>query len=43
MTVTFLSDDDVESFKEATKPVLDKWVEKIGEDIYLKARADMGE
>ncbi len=42
MTVTFLSDDDVAAFEEATKPVIDKWVEKIGEDIYLKAKADMG-
>jgi tripartite ATP-independent transporter DctP family solute receptor len=42
MTVTFLSDEDVAAFEEATKPVIDKWVEKIGEDIYLKAKADMG-
>ncbi len=43
MTVTFLSDEDVAAFKKATKPVIDKWVEKIGEDIYLKAKADMAE
>ena len=42
MTVTFLTDDDVAAFEEATKPVLDKWVKQIGEDIYLKARSDMG-
>jgi hypothetical protein len=33
----------VTAFKKATKPVIDKWVKKIGEDIYLKAKADMGE
>jgi TRAP-type transport system periplasmic protein len=42
MTVTFLSEDDVAAFEKATKPVLDKWVKHIGEDIYLKAKCDMG-
>jgi TRAP-type transport system periplasmic protein len=42
MTVTFLSNDDVAAFEAATKPVLDKWVKEIGEDLYMKARADMG-
>ena len=42
MTVTFLSDDDVAAFEAATKPVLDKWVTEIGEDLYKKAKADMG-
>jgi tripartite ATP-independent transporter DctP family solute receptor len=42
MTVTFLSDDDVAAFEAATKPVLDKWVKEIGEDLYKKAKADMG-
>jgi TRAP-type transport system periplasmic protein len=42
MTVTFLSNDEVSAFEKATKPVVDKWVQKIGEDIYLKAKADMG-
>ena len=42
MTVTFLSEDDLAAFEEATKPVLDKWVKQIGEDLYMKAKADMG-
>ncbi|MFO7459289.1 MAG: DctP family TRAP transporter solute-binding subunit [Desulfatiglandales bacterium] len=42
MTVTFLSDEDVAAFEAATKPVLDKWVTQIGEDVYMKAKADMG-
>jgi TRAP-type transport system periplasmic protein len=42
MTVTFLSDEDLAAFEAATKPVLDKWVKQLGEDLYLKAKADMG-
>jgi len=42
MTVTFLTDDDIAAFEAATKPVLDKWVKEIGEDLYRKAKADMG-
>jgi tripartite ATP-independent transporter DctP family solute receptor len=41
MTVTFLSDDDLKAFIQATKPVYDKWVPKIGKDLYEKAKADM--
>jgi TRAP-type transport system periplasmic protein len=42
MTVTFLSDEDVAAFEAATKPVLEKWVKEIGEDVYQKAMQDMG-
>ena len=41
MTVTFLSDDERNAFIEATKPLYEKWVPKIGEEIYKKAMADM--
>jgi len=42
MTVTFLSDDDLKAFIKATKPVYDKWIPKIGAELYEKAKADMG-
>jgi len=42
MTVTFLSDDDLKGFIKATKPVYDKWIPKIGTELYEKAKADMG-
>lgn len=42
MTVTFLSDDERKAFIEATKSLYDKWVPKIGKDLYEKAKADMG-
>jgi tripartite ATP-independent transporter DctP family solute receptor len=42
MTVTFLSDKERDAFIEATKSLYDKWVPKIGEDVYKKALADMG-
>lgn len=42
MTVTFLSDKERQAFIEVTKPLYEKWVPKIGEDIYKKALADMG-
>jgi len=41
MTVTFLSEDNLKAFKAATKPVYDRWVPKIGKDLYEKAVADM--
>jgi tripartite ATP-independent transporter DctP family solute receptor len=41
MSVTFLSDDDLKAFKEATRPVYEEWVTKIGKEIHDKARADM--
>ena len=41
MTVTFLSDSDTEAFIKATKPLYNKWVPRIGKDLYEKAVADM--
>jgi len=41
-TVTFLSDEERNAFINATKPLYDKWVPKIGKDLYEKAKADMG-
>lgn len=41
MTVTFLTEDQVEAFKTATKPVLDKYAKEIGEELFEKAKADM--
>ena len=42
MTVTFLSDEERNAFIEATKPLYEKWIPKIGEAIYKQALADMG-
>ena len=41
MTVGFLTDEQVEAFKQATKPVLEKWTKELGEDFVSKAKADM--
>jgi tripartite ATP-independent transporter DctP family solute receptor len=41
MTVTFLTDEQRNAFMQATKPVYDVWVPKIGKDLYEKAKADM--
>jgi tripartite ATP-independent transporter DctP family solute receptor len=41
MTVTNLNDAQRQAFAQATKPVLDAWVPKIGQAIYDKAKADM--
>jgi tripartite ATP-independent transporter DctP family solute receptor len=41
MTVTFLSDDERNAFIEATKPLYEKWVPKIGEGLYKQAMSDM--
>ena len=41
MTVTNLTDEQRQAFVEATKPLYDKWVEKIGQDLVEKAKADM--
>jgi tripartite ATP-independent transporter DctP family solute receptor len=43
MTVTFLTDDERNAFIEATKPLYEKWVPKIGEGLYQKALADMAQ
>ncbi len=42
MTVTFLSDDERNAFIKATKPLYEKWIPKIGEELYKQALADMG-
>ncbi len=42
MTVTFLSDKERAAFIEATKSLYEKWIPKIGKDLYEKAKADMG-
>ena len=41
MTVTFLTDDERNAFIEATKPLYEKWVPKIGQELYKQAMADM--
>jgi len=41
MTVTFLSENERKAFIEATKPLYEKWVPKIGEELYKQAMADM--
>ncbi len=42
MVVTNLTDEERKAFIKATKPLYDKWVSKIGKDLYEKAKADMG-
>ena len=42
MTVTFLSDEERNAFITATKPLYEKWVPKIGKELYNKALSDMG-
>ncbi|MCP4720600.1 MAG: hypothetical protein GY860_14190 [Desulfobacteraceae bacterium] len=41
MTVNFLSQESRKAFKDATAPVYDKWVPKIGRDLYETAKKDM--
>ena len=41
ITVSSLSDEDRAAFRAATRPVYDKWIPTIGEDLYEKAVADM--
>jgi len=41
MEVSFLSEEELAAFQEATKGIYEKWVPKIGEDLYQKALADM--
>lgn len=43
MTVDMLSDEEIQAFREATQPIYDKWIPKIGEDLYQKALNDMGQ
>jgi TRAP-type transport system periplasmic protein len=42
MTVTFLSAKERKAFITATKPLYEKWVPKIGKELYNKALSDMG-
>lgn len=42
MTVTFLSEEQRQAFEDATAPIYEKWVPKIGKDLYETAKADMG-
>lgn len=42
MSITFLSKEEREAFIRATRPLYDKWIPKIGRNIYEKALADMG-
>ena len=41
MVVTNLTDAERQAFADATKSLYEKWVPKIGEDLYKKAVADM--
>lgn len=41
LEVTYLTSDQLAMFKEATASIYDKWIEKIGKDIYESAKADM--
>ncbi len=41
MEVSFLSEEELQAFQEVTKPIYDKWIPKIGEELYQKALADM--
>ena len=41
MTVTFLSEGERNAFIDATKPLYEKWIPKIGEELYKQAMADM--
>ncbi len=43
MTVDMLSAEELQAFQEATQVIYDKWVPKIGEDLYQKALKDMGQ
>jgi TRAP-type C4-dicarboxylate transport system substrate-binding protein len=39
--VTFLTEENRQAFMTATKPILEKWIPKVGKDLYEKAKADM--
>ncbi|MEW6267605.1 MAG: DctP family TRAP transporter solute-binding subunit [Thermodesulfobacteriota bacterium] len=43
MTVTNLKADQVKAFVDATKPVLDKYISQVGQEVVNKAKADMGQ
>ena len=42
MEITFLSEEQRLAFEKATKPIYDTWIPQIGQDLYEKAKADMG-
>jgi TRAP-type transport system periplasmic protein len=42
MDVSFLTDEQIKAFAEATAPVVEKWSEKIGPELVNMAREDMG-
>ncbi|MBU2551863.1 MAG: DctP family TRAP transporter solute-binding subunit [Proteobacteria bacterium] len=42
MTVSFLTEAQVQAFIQATQPIYKDWVPKIGQDVCDKARKDMG-
>ena len=41
MEVVVLTDAELNAFKEATKPVLDKWIHEVGVDFVATAKLDM--
>ena len=43
MTVSFLNEEQVKAFADATAPVLEKWTQELGADLVDKARADMAQ
>ena len=42
MTVSFLTESQLKAFISATKPIYEKWVPRIGQDLYQAAKSDMG-
>ncbi len=42
MTVDFLTEEQRRAFEIAVKPVHDKWIDRIGRELYETARKDMG-
>jgi len=43
MTVSFLNQEQVKAFADATAPVLEKWTQELGAELVDKARADMAQ
>jgi len=43
MEVVELTEAELTAFKEATKPVLDKWIDEVGVDFVASAKLDMAE
>lgn len=40
-TITTLTEEELQKFIDATKPLYEKWVDVVGKDLYEKAKADM--